>query len=40
MPVWNVVLMILGFIYLVFVLIMYIFNPFKWKFIKQSKEDK
>ncbi len=39
MPIVNIVIMVLGFILLAFMPIIYIFNPFKWRFIKRSRED-
>jgi len=39
MPIENIIVLILGYIYLAFILIIYIFNPFKWEFIKRSKKD-
>ena len=39
MPIGNVVVLVVGFIFFAFILIFYIVNPFKWKFIKRVRED-
>ncbi len=38
MAISHVVIVGLGIAYFIFLIIVYIFNPFKWEFIKRSRE--